>query len=55
MIKISKRSILLTKKENVMNKKVEEIIKEYSKPTPLGSYNGNSSMFDEPTQDVDDL
>lgn len=55
MIKISNQLILLSKKENAMNKKVEEIIKEYSKPTPLGSYNGNSSMFDEPTQDVDDL
>ena len=38
-----------------MNKKVEEIIKEYSKPTPLGSYNGNSSMFNEPKQDVAEL
>lgn len=39
-----------------MNKKVKAVIDEYKKiKSPLGSYQGNSTMFDEPTQDSDDL
>ena len=39
-----------------MNKRVKEVIEEYKKiKSPLGSYQGNSTMFDAPTQDSDDL
>ena len=39
-----------------MYKKVKDVIAAYNKnKSVLGSYSGKSKMFDEPTQDADDL